>query len=49
LTLAGSAEVLLLDKLLEQCRTMGLLKARGQQRTDSTHVLAAICVMNRLE
>jgi transposase len=47
--LAGSAEGLLLDKLLERCRTMGLLKARGQQRTDSTHVLAAIRVMNRLE
>src|ERR671933_33451 len=46
--LAGSAEVLLLDKLLAQCRTMGLLKARGQQRTDSTHVLAAIRVLNRL-
>jgi transposase len=28
---------------------MGLLKARGQQRTDSTHVLAAIRVMHRLE
>ena len=27
---------------------MGLLTARGQQRTDSTHVLAAIRVMNRL-
>src|SRR6266851_8699045 len=38
--LAGSAEALLLDKLLEQCRTLGLLKTRGQQRTDSTHVLA---------
>jgi len=47
--LAGSAEALLLDKLLERCRTMGLLKARGQQRTDSTHVLAAIRVMHRLE
>jgi transposase len=47
--LAGSAEALLLDKLLERCRTMGMLKARGQQRTDSTHVLAAIRVMNRLE
>ena len=46
--LAGSAETLLVDKLLERCRTMGLLKARGQQRTDSTHVLAAIRVMNRL-
>src|SRR5262252_7258738 len=47
--LAGSAEALRLDKLLERCRTMGLSKARGQQRTDSTHVLAAIRVMNRLE
>jgi len=47
--LAGSAEALLLDKLLERCRTLGVLKARGQQRTDSTHVLAAIRVMHRLE
>jgi transposase len=47
--LTGSAEALLLDKLLERCRALGLLKARGQQRTDSTHVLAAIRVMNRLE
>src|SRR5262249_14955664 len=39
----------LLDKLLERCRALGLLKARGQQRTDSTHVLAAIRVLNRLE
>src|SRR5215468_8120937 len=47
--LAGRAEEVLLDKLLEQCRALGLLKARGQQRTDSTHVLAAIRVLNRLE
>jgi transposase len=47
--LAGSAEELLLAKLLERCRAMGLLTARGQQRTDSTHVLTAIRVMNRLE
>jgi transposase len=47
--LAGSAAALLLDKLLARCRTMGLLTVRGQQRTDSTHVLAAIRVMNRLE
>jgi transposase len=26
-----------------------LLKARGQQRTDSTHILAAVRVLNRLE
>jgi transposase len=47
--LAGRAEALLLDKLLECCRALGLLKARGQQRTDATHVLAAIRVLNRLE
>jgi transposase len=47
--LAGSAAELLLDTLLERCRTLGLLKARGQQRTDSTHVLAAVRVLNRLE
>src|SRR3989449_425042 len=47
--LAGSAEALLLDQLLERCRVLGLLKARGQQRTDSTHVLAAVRVLNRLE
>src|SRR5215471_8237328 len=47
--LIGSAEEHLLDKLLERCRVLGLLKARGQQRTDSTHVLAAIRVLNRLE
>jgi transposase len=47
--LAGRAEALLLDTLLERCRALGLLKARGQQRTDATHVLAAIRVLNRLE
>src|SRR5262249_17569403 len=46
--LAGSAEELLLDKLLERCRALGLLKARGQQRTDSTHVLAAVRVLSLL-
>src|SRR5882724_9137390 len=47
--LASSAETLLLEKLLERCRAMGWLKARGSQRTDSTHVVAAIRVLNRLE
>jgi transposase len=47
--LAGSAEERLLDKLLERSQAHGLLKSRGQQRTDSTHVLAAIRVLNRLE
>jgi transposase len=47
--LAGSAVERLLDKLLERCRAMGWLKARGQQRTDSTPVLAAMRVLHRLE
>ena len=46
---AGEAEHLLLDTLLTQFRELGLLKARGRQRTDSTHVLAAVRVLNRLE
>ena len=46
---AGEAEQLLLDTLLTLARAQGLLKARGRQRTDSTHVLAAIRVLNRLE
>ena len=47
--LAGHQEEILLEKLLEQCCARGLLKARGQQRTDATHVLGAIRVLNRLE
>src|SRR5262245_41528939 len=47
--LTGKAEQLLLDTLLTLARAQGLLKARGRQRTDSTHVLAAIRVLNRLE
>ena len=40
---------LLLDRVLDLLREKKLLKERGRQRTDSTHVLAAIRVMNRLE
>jgi transposase len=47
--LESKAEQLLLEKLLELLRARKLLKARGQQRTDSTHVLAAIRDLNRLE
>ena len=47
--LAGNAEQLLLDRMLDHFKARQLLKARAQQRTDSTHVLAAIRVMNRLE
>ena len=42
-------EHLLLDKLLLRCKEQGLLKARGQQRTDATRVLASIRKLNRLE
>src|SRR3954462_6571980 len=45
----GQAEQQLLDTLLERCRGLGLLRERGRQRTDSTHVLAAVRVLNRLE
>jgi transposase len=45
----GGAVERLLHKLLERCRELGILKARGRQRTDATHVLAAIRVLNRLE
>src|SRR5262249_9334176 len=45
----GGAERLLLDTLLSRCQERELLKARGRQRTDSTHVLAAVRVLNRLE
>ncbi|MBV9035351.1 MAG: IS1182 family transposase, partial [Acidobacteriaceae bacterium] len=45
----GKAERLLLDTLLTRCQELGLLKKRGRQRTDSTHVLAAVRVLNRLE
>ena len=47
--LAGSAEEALLNQRLQRCQGQGLLKSRGQQRTDSTHVLAAIRTLNRLE
>src|SRR3712207_2219770 len=47
--LAGGASERLLERLLEASRELGLLKARGRQRTDSTHVLAALRVLNRLE
>ena len=40
--LAGGAEGQPLKALLELCKKRGWLKARGRQRTDSTHVLAAI-------
>ncbi len=46
---AGDMAAHLLDGMLARCQAAGLLKPRGRQRTDSTHVLAAIRVLNRLE
>lgn len=45
----GGAEGVLLDVLLARCKERGLLKVRGRQRTDATHVLGALRVLNRLE
>ena len=45
---AGEAETLLLDTLLDLCRKRGLLAKHSRQRTDSTHVLGAVRALNRL-
>jgi transposase len=47
--LEGGAERLLFDHLLERFRGMGLVKERGEQRTDSTRILAVVRGLNRLE
>jgi transposase len=47
--LAGSSEALLFETMLTHLRAKGLLKARSRVRTDSTHILAAIRTLNRLE
>ena len=39
----------LLDLMLSKLKEQKLVKSRGQQRTDTTHVLAAIRCVNRLE
>jgi transposase len=46
---AADAGQRILDRILTTAREKGLLKARGRARTDSTHVLAAIREVNRLE
>src|SRR5918997_1231328 len=46
---AGGAEHLLLDRMLERFKARGLVKGRGKQRTDSTHVLAAVHDLHLLE
>ena len=45
----GGAEERLLNRILEQLQEKELLKGHKRQRTDSTHILAAIRPLNRLE
>ena len=42
-------EQVALDALLARLAAGGLVKAGGKQRTDSTHVVAAVAALNRLE
>ncbi|MFB8776331.1 transposase [Streptomyces broussonetiae] len=39
----------LLDLVLEQIKAAGLVRERGRQRTDSTHILSAVRDLTRLE
>jgi IS5 family transposase len=47
--LAGDAGQQVLDTVLAAARAAGLVKTAGRARTDSTHVVAAIREVNRLE
>lgn len=44
-----SAESKLLDKMLGRFQEKQLLKGRGKQRTDSTHIIASVRYLSRLE
>lgn len=46
---SGQKEEALLDELLSRLKELKLLKERGQQRTDSTHILGAVRQLNRIE
>jgi len=43
----GQAEQYLFERMLDRFKALGLLKAGGQQRTGSPHVLAAVRALNR--
>ena len=47
--IAGGLEQQVLDTMLRHFQHRDWLKARGNQRTDSTHVMAAIRTLNRVE
>jgi len=46
---ALSAEERFLEAVVDLCKAQGWLKARGRQRTDSTHILAKVRALNRVE
>src|ERR1017187_9798189 len=46
---AAGLEQVVLDTLLERLVAEDLVKAGGKQRTDSTHVVAAVAALSRLE
>lgn len=47
--LEGGLEALLLDKMLARLQEIGLVKSRGRQRSDSTHILGSVRELSRLE
>ena len=47
--LEKKSEALLLEKVLERCEALGMLKGKKKQRTDSTYVLGAVRELSRLE
>ncbi|WP_331748350.1 IS1182 family transposase [Streptomyces chartreusis] len=47
--IAHGLEEQLLDTVLERLSQAGLLRSGGRQRTDSTHVLASVRSLNRME
>src|SRR6266853_6312082 len=46
---AGGLDQVVLDTLLQRLAADGLVRAGGKMRTDSTHVIAAVRDLNRLE
>lgn len=46
---ALTAEERFLEAVIKLCKERGWLKARGHQRTDSTHILAKVRALNRAE
>ena len=46
--ITGQKECLLLDEMLVRFQEMGLLKARGKQRTDATQILTVTRRLNRM-